>query len=266
MTTPLNVSRNVSAISQTDRAVLTIREILLRGDFGPGERISELPLNARLAAAGVHVSRTPLRLALEQLAHEGLLRPWPTGGFVVCEFTLADIRDAIEIRGVLEGMAARLAAERLESERDLQTLRGICAHLEALIPVDEANFPQYLELNQAFHSELWRLAQSPLLTRTLEQAMTLPFASPSALVFGPAESAHSARVSQIAQEHHRAIVDAIANREGTRAESLAREHSRIARQNLARAMDDKDLMRRMPGASLITQTTPKQSTRKQKAS
>ncbi len=49
------------SISQTDRAVLTIREMLLRGDFEPGERISELPLAARLAEADVKVSRTPLR-------------------------------------------------------------------------------------------------------------------------------------------------------------------------------------------------------------
>jgi len=81
--------------------------------------------------------------------------------------------------------------------------------------------------------------------------MRLPFAAPSALVFGPTEALHSDRVSRIAQEHHRALVDAIANREGTRAESLAREHARLARSNLARAVEDAELMERLPGAALI---------------
>lgn len=261
MSGPASLPSESNATSQTERAVITIREFLLRGEFPPGERLAELPLTARLAAAGVNVSRTPLRIALEQLAHEGLLRPWPTGGFVVCEFTLADIWDAIEIRGVLEGTAARLAAERLNSDSDLTALREIFAQLEALIPVDAGKFPRYLALNEAFHSELCRLAQSQMLLRAIEQTLKLPFAAPGALVFGPAESAQSSHVSRIAQEHHRAMIEAIAGREGARAESLAREHSRIARQNLTRALEDKELLRHILGASLITHEP-----RKQKAS
>ena len=56
--------------SQIVRAVLRLRELILKGEFGPGQRVSEAPLSGRLG-----VSRTPLRLALERLAHEGLLEP-----------------------------------------------------------------------------------------------------------------------------------------------------------------------------------------------
>ena len=59
-------------------------------------------------------------------------------------------------------------------------------------------------------------------------------------------------MSLIAQEHHRAIIEAIANREGTRAESVAREHSRVARQNLAHTLEDWEALRRIPGGSLIS--------------
>ena len=59
MAAPQSSPLNSPGISQIDRAVLTIREMLLRGDFAPGERISELPLAARLQAANVSVSRTP---------------------------------------------------------------------------------------------------------------------------------------------------------------------------------------------------------------
>src|SRR5690349_16187332 len=100
--------------SQIARTVLRLREMILRGDFGRGERVSEAPLAARLGA-----SRTPIRLALERLAHEGLLDPYPTGGFIVRRFTLEDVWDSIEVRGVLEGAAARQAAERLTNDEDL---------------------------------------------------------------------------------------------------------------------------------------------------
>ena len=259
MASPLNNPLNAPGISQIDRAVLTIREMLLRGDFAPGERISELPLTARLLEANVNVSRTPLRLALDRLANEGLLRPWPTGGFVVCEFTLTDVWDAIEIRGMLEGTAARLAAERLKSDSDLDALRKLHAQLADFVPLDADGFARYLELNEAFHAEIWRLAGSPMLIRAIEQVVKLPFAAPSALVFGQAESGHSPRLSLIAQEHHRAMIEAIANREGTRAEALAREHSRVARQNLEHTLEDWEALRRIPGGSLISFKPPKTS-------
>ena len=59
---------SASEDSQTGRTLVNLRGMLLRGDFQAGERISELPLVARLG-----VSRTPIRLALDRLAHEGLL-------------------------------------------------------------------------------------------------------------------------------------------------------------------------------------------------
>jgi hypothetical protein len=90
--------------TQITKAVLRLRELIFNGRFSPGERMSELPLVELLG-----VSRTPLRLALAELEHEGLLRGLPAGGYVVREFTQGDVRDAIELRGVLEGTAARFA-------------------------------------------------------------------------------------------------------------------------------------------------------------
>src|SRR5215510_5557744 len=92
-------------VSHSARTLLRLREMLFKGEFQRGERLSELPLSARLG-----VSRTPIRLALERLAHEGLLEASRSGGFVVREFTIDAVWDAIEVRGVLEGNAARLAA------------------------------------------------------------------------------------------------------------------------------------------------------------
>src|SRR5438105_10223032 len=116
--------RSSDVASQTARALILVREMLLRGEFARGERISELPLVARLG-----MSRTPIRLALERLAHIGLLEAAATGGFTVREFTLAEVRDAIEVRGVLEGTAARLAAERLLDSLELAAAEHPCRRM-----------------------------------------------------------------------------------------------------------------------------------------
>ena len=93
--------------SQTVKAQLRLRELIVGGELAPGERVPELALVERLG-----VSRTPVRTALAKLLDEGLLETLPGGGYVVKAFTESDIQDAIEVRGTMEGLAARLAAER----------------------------------------------------------------------------------------------------------------------------------------------------------
>ena len=127
--------------TQIMRALLRLRELILNGEFTPGERMAELPLVERLG-----VSRTPLRLALAALEHEGLLRRLRGGGYVVRAFTPADINDAIELRGVLEGTAARFAAERGAPRRELRALRSINDRIHRVVRrTDYESFEQYVE-------------------------------------------------------------------------------------------------------------------------
>jgi GntR family transcriptional regulator of vanillate catabolism len=244
--------------SQTMTALLHLRELLLSGEFQPGERMAELPLAARLS-----VSRTPLRLALTALEHEGLLEMHPTRGFVVRAFTLADIYDSIEVRGVLEGTAARFAAERLPidalaAQKSLAEIKEIVSQLKAavreLTPQVES-FERYIELNKRFHVLLLELAGSEVLTREMGRIIRLPFASPSGFLLVQAEIPESREILGIAQDQHRAMVEAIERREGARAESLAREHSRIARRNLEIALNNREMHHLVPGISLIRDAT-----------
>jgi GntR family transcriptional regulator, vanillate catabolism transcriptional regulator len=208
--------------------------------------MSELPLVARLG-----VSRTPIRLALEQLAHMGLLDVNASGGFTVRGFTSSDALDAIEIRGVLEGTAARLAAERLADSAELEPLRRLCQEMDAFDRLTLDSFGRYMEINEAFHTRIIDLAKSGMLRRALQQAVSLPFASPSAMVFPTSGLANADETLAIAKEHHRAIVEAITKRQGARAESLAREHGLIGRRVLELSLSDAATLRRVPGAPLI---------------
>ena len=81
--------------------------MILRGELAPGERLGEVALAERLG-----VSRTPIRQALPALACEGLLAAAGRRGYLVRSFSPQDVLDAIETRGVLEGLAARRIAER----------------------------------------------------------------------------------------------------------------------------------------------------------
>src|ERR1043166_9552269 len=93
--------------TQQTRALVRIREMILQGKLSDGKRFAE----ARLAE-WLGMSRTPVRQALPVLAQEGLLVEHESRGYVVKEISTADILDAIDLRGVMEGLAARRLAER----------------------------------------------------------------------------------------------------------------------------------------------------------
>jgi GntR family transcriptional regulator of vanillate catabolism len=227
--------------------LLRLRELILSGEYAPGARMSELPLVERLG-----VSRTPLRLALAELEHEGLLRGLPAGGYVVREFTQADISDAIELRGVLEGTAARFAAERGPTARDIRALRTANDAIEKLVHKnDYESFELYIDLNEQFHARMLAMARSPLLERALQSTLTLPFAAPSAMVLGQAELPESRDILLIAHRHHVGLIEALERRQSARAESLAREHARIALTNLEIVLHHREVLERLPGASLL---------------
>jgi GntR family transcriptional regulator of vanillate catabolism len=235
--------------SQTVKALLGLRELVFSGALRPGERISELAMVDRLG-----VSRTPVRLALVRLEEEGLVEASPNGGFVVRAFTTGDIVDAIELRGVLEGTAARFAAERGPDRGELAALRDCVGALDALINrrvLAVEDFGDYLRLNERFHALLVDLAASPVLRRQIERIYALPFAGPSAFVTKQAELPESREILVIAQEQHRSIAEAIEAREGARAEALAREHSRVARRNLDIVFADRETFADMPGGALV---------------
>ncbi len=235
--------------SQTARATLALREMLVQGLLRPGERIREVPLAAQLK-----VSRIPLHLALERLAHEGFLEIRPTRGFVVQGFSTEDIYDAIELRGLLEGAAARLATERLQDPAELELMQDTSREIVLLVrrrKLTIETFSRYIELNAKFHNALLDLSRSRMLRRAIEQACSLPFASPSAFLNRQFISSELHELFVISADQHCGIVDAIGRGEGMRAEVLTREHARVARRNLEDALKNREQLKGLAGAKLI---------------
>src|SRR5579872_6424682 len=118
-----------NASTRRGRTLLALREMLLKGAFPPGKRLEEVDLSRRLA-----VSRPILRSVLDHLSLEGLLESGPSGGYAARRFTLDDIRDAILARSTLEGLAASLAAKRIQDPTELEPARKLNAELGEVVP------------------------------------------------------------------------------------------------------------------------------------
>jgi GntR family transcriptional regulator of vanillate catabolism len=230
------------------QALLRLRELILSGELPGGARIAELTVVEKLG-----FSRTPVRAALARLEQEGLLDALPSGGYAVKTFSERDISEAIELRGTLEGLLARLSAERGAPPVVLNEARECLRDIDALLgqsALDADAFSGYVSLNARFHALLSEMAGSAVITKELERVCSLPFASHSGFVVAQAHSPKARDMLLVAQDQHWQVLDAIELREGSRAESLMREHSRIAQRNLREAVLSQRLDQ-MPGVRLI---------------
>jgi len=234
--------------SQAVKAQQRLRELILAGDLPAGSRIAELSLVERLG-----MSRTPIRAALMRLGQEGLLEALSGGGYAVRTFSEQEVADAIELRGTLEGLAARLAAERGVAPALMAQARECLDQIDLLLrqlTLDDDSFSVYVGLNGHFHTLLADMANSAVLAREIERASRLPFASASGFVGVQAHSPDARDMLVVAQHQHRQVLDAIGQREAGRAEALMREHSRLARHNLGLVMQNPQQVD-MPGRQLI---------------
>ena len=230
------------------QALLRLRELILSGELPGGARIAELSVVEKLG-----FSRTPIRAALMRLEQEGLLDALPNGGYAVRTFSERDVSEAIELRGTLEGLSARLSAERGAPPVVLNEARACLRDIDAVLSQSALNddaFSRYVILNARFHALLSEMAGSTVVAKELERVSSLPFASPSGFVVAQANSEQARDRLIVAQDQHWQVLDAIERREGSRAESLMREHSRIAQRNL-RDVVNSQRMDQMPGVQLI---------------
>ena len=187
-------------------------------------------------AAALAVSRTPVRIALAELEKEGLLERLPTRGFRVRKFTVDEIAQAVDVRGVLEGMAAREVAERgLDSATDA-TL-GACINLGQRL-LDEArqsgnviDAARWVQMNADFHNALVEAAGNSTLRSALALVSKTPMAGAGALSLNGALPLLEYQFIQRAQSDHEDVLAALQAGSSARAEALMREHALRSRNN-----------------------------------
>jgi DNA-binding GntR family transcriptional regulator len=190
-----------------DRVVMELRQAILSGRLKPGERLIEGHLADELG-----VSRNPVREAIRALASEGLVEVTARRGAAVATMSEQEARETIEVRALLEGQNARLAARR----QDAQIIKRIEAVLaKGTAAVASKRFDQLFDLNQRFHSELTAAGQNTVLGDLLQKLRER-----TAMLFAPMDPSRQAR----SWEEHAAILRAIIQGDERAAATLAAEH------------------------------------------
>src|SRR5262245_25949244 len=161
----------------TDRASLSkvvseqIRGRILDGSLRPGERLVEDRLSAELG-----VSRVPVREALRGLSVEGLVTLLPNRGATVVEITPGTVAELVEVRALLEGLNARLAAQRHDPEI-VAALEDTLARGNAATRSGTAE--ELARLNAEFHERLAEASRNSVLSdvmRGLRERTSIAFA------------------------------------------------------------------------------------------
>lgn len=237
--------------TQVERLSQILRERILAGQFAGGDKLPEVAV-----AEALGVSRTPARLALAALEQEGLVEREPHRGYRVRGFTIEDIVDAVKVRGELEAMAARLAAERGIDTGTVAALRATMDEADTILSKTTLAVEDrvaWTESNLRFHRIVIDVCGNRALAGTYDHVCRTPLASPRAIVFDQTMADFGRDQIRRAQEDHARILSAIEARAGARAEAVTREHAFMSAENKRtnlRALESRP-MDRVPGLALI---------------
>lgn len=187
----------------------TLRTAILDGKLKPGERVMEVQLAEKLG-----VSRTPVREAIRKLELEGLLVMIPRKGAYVADVSIQDVLNVLEVRASLEGLAASLAADRI-SEEDINLLRQNADEFEEMNRLNDRD--GMVQKDTEFHSVLLNASGNNKLLSIVE---------------GLSDYVQRFRVIYFTEysdaknimEEHRAILEAISERDGEKANQVAQDH------------------------------------------
>jgi DNA-binding GntR family transcriptional regulator len=189
-----------------------LKNAIVSGELVPGQPLVETAL-----AEWCEVSRTPIREALTRLEHDGLVERTDRG-LAVRERSPDEILDIYEARIALEATAARVAAERRTSH-DLLLFGRIAERMEALV---DGDVDRMVDLNGQFHRAIRKATRNEALIDLLERLDLHLLRYPATTLSSPGRWA-------VANKQHRALIEAIEQRDGVAAAHIATEHFSDAR-------------------------------------
>ncbi|BCX72737.1 GntR family transcriptional regulator [Acinetobacter bereziniae] len=213
-------------MSSGQQVLIKLRKMIIDGELEGGTRVAEIPTAELLG-----VSRQPVRMAFRLLEQEGLLIKNPTRGYTVREISEKLINDALEVRGILEGLAAKTIAEQGLTEEQKKTLQNCIVETEKLFDgkteFGDHELERYHHFNVIFHDTIIQGAQNVALIQALAKNNQLPMASAQAITYDQAQALSEYRRLHYAHLQHCSIYDALMHRQAGRAETLMREHSSV---------------------------------------
>lgn len=200
-----------------EHAYNILRASIIDGTYPPGTRVTE-----QEASAAAEVSRTPVREALQRLEAEGLLTVTAHQGAVVASWNQGDADDIFQLRVMLEGHAARLAAQRASKE-DREELRRLATQQSKEAKKRSAGqLERIADLNSKFHDRLQQAAASSRLQTMIATLSSAPLVYQTLRDYTSDDLARSAH-------HHMELVDAIEAGDGDWAYAVMGAHIMAAR-------------------------------------
>ncbi|MFW1801909.1 GntR family transcriptional regulator [Acinetobacter nematophilus] len=213
-------------MSSGQQVLIKLRKMIIDGELEGGTRVAEIPTAELLG-----VSRQPVRMAFRLLEQEGLLIKNPTRGYTVREISEKLINDALEVRGILEGLAAKTIAEQGLTEEQKKALQNCIVETEKLFDgkteFGDHELERYHHFNVIFHDTIIQGAQNVALIQALAKNNQLPMASAQAITYDQTQALSEYRRLHYAHLQHCSIYDALMHRQAGRAETLMREHSSV---------------------------------------
>ncbi len=217
------------AYTRADEAFDCLQTAIVKGDLTPGEKIGEVELCSRF-----HLTRGPLREALGRLESRGLLVRRPHAGVKVVSVSADELIELYRIRELMEGLAARQAAERM-TDAEITALRATLDTHETMIEQAQGQAYYQAEGDYDFHHRIATGSRNTKLTQMLLGDLYY-----MVRMYRYRLSTSSGR-PHMALREHRNIVDAIANRDGELAEFLMKRHIYAARKNIEQKIRDGEL-------------------------
>lgn len=207
------------------KVIVALRKMIASGELKDGERIAEIP-----TAEALGVSRMPVRTALRALEQEGLVVKLGARGYAARGPSPTQIADAIEVRGVLEGLAARRVAQRgisLKLRRAFARCLAVGDALFAQQRFAEGDLEIFYEYNMEFHDLLLTASGNPAIGEALRRNNHLPFASAAALTLDWGDRASAFTRLRKAHQQHFDVMRCIEKGDAEGAERVMRGHAAI---------------------------------------
>lgn len=251
------MSDDNNAHTSSEHVLARLREVILRGELLPGEKLHQDRLADTLG-----VSRTPLRTALTALTQSGLVVYEANRGFRVREFSFDEMLAAFRVRAELEALACKLAAPRI-SDADLAFLTHLVALGDSLIEggaLRAEALPEYRQMNVDFHTTILRASGNEWIQTFIDQLHNVPLASDRVIMW------HDYDVIARSHDDHRRIAKALAARDGTRAAGIMYEHIAFAADHLTDHLKQRpeDFMRVPSGSASDQDPKSRGKTRRKK--
>jgi DNA-binding GntR family transcriptional regulator len=182
---------------------------IIKGSLKPGTKLSEGKI-----AKQMEVSRTPIREALRELAAEGFVKISPNQGVVVSNASVEDVQEVLQIRGVLEGLAARLATKMI-NEEEIKELEKYQKRMEYYTNKD--NVLAFSEMDAEFHELILNICGN---NRLIQIRKNL------------SDQAHRYRIRSLSVpgrlkyslKEHQEIVEALKRKNSEQADRLSQKH------------------------------------------